>query len=75
MRPSHVAYTVTHDANGGPDSRAIWREVGALWPQKNGHGWLLVIHPQTAISGRIVITERKERADNPRDNGEPGDMP
>jgi hypothetical protein len=46
---------------GGPDSRATWREVGALWPQKNGHGWLLIIHPQICISGRIVITERKEK--------------
>jgi hypothetical protein len=65
MRPSHIAYVVTEPANGaGPEARATWREVGALWPQKNGHGWLLVIHPQISVSGRLVITERKERSES-----------
>jgi hypothetical protein len=62
MVPSHIAYTVTEPANGGPDSRATWREVGALFPQKSGKGWLLILHPQIAVSGRLVVTERKERA-------------
>lgn len=67
MRPTHVAFVVT-EGNSGPDSRATWREVGALWPQKSGKGWLLVIHPQISVSGRIVITERKERENNPGEN-------
>jgi hypothetical protein len=62
MSPSHIAYVVTEPANGaGPDSRAVWRECGALFPQKSGKGWLLVLHPQISVCGRLVITERKER--------------
>jgi hypothetical protein len=61
MLPSHIAYTVTEPNGGGPDSRATWREVGALFPQKSGRGWLLVIHPQISVAGRIVITERREK--------------
>jgi len=66
--PSHIAYVVTEPNGGGPDSRAIWREVGAVWPHKRGSGFDLVIHPQLSVSGRIVCTERKERAG-------PGDAP
>jgi hypothetical protein len=68
MLPSHIAYTVTEPANGGPDSRATWREVGALFPQKSGKGWLLVIHPQISVSGRVVVTERREKS-KPAENG------
>jgi hypothetical protein len=65
MRPSHIAYIVTEPVNGsGPDARAQWREVGGLWPQKNGKGWLLVIHPQISVSGRIVIAERREKSES-----------
>jgi hypothetical protein len=71
MRPSHIAYTVT-DNGGGPDSRATWREVGGLWPQKNGKGWLLVIHPQISVSGRVVISERRDR-DKPGDGPQGGE--
>jgi hypothetical protein len=62
MRPSHVAWVVTNPSNeGGPENRATWREVGALWPAKNGNGWVLVVHPGISISGRIVITERRDK--------------
>jgi hypothetical protein len=62
MSPSHIAFVVTEPADGGgPDSRANWREVGALFPQKSGKGWLLVLHPQISVSGRLVITEKRER--------------
>ena len=62
MRPSHIAYIVTDPPrDAGPDARATWREVGVLFPQKNGNGWLLTIHPQISISGRIVITAKKEK--------------
>jgi hypothetical protein len=60
MPPSHIAYIVT-EGTGGPDSRANWREVGAVWPHKNGNGFALVIHPQLSVAGRLVCTERRER--------------
>jgi len=56
--PSHRAFVVTEGS--GPD-RASWHDVGALWPNKNGNGWLLVVHAGISISGRIVIVERKEK--------------
>ena len=42
MRPQFIAYVVTN-SNGGPDSRAIWREIGTVWPHRNGNGFDLVI--------------------------------
>lgn len=57
--PSHIAYTVT-DAKEGSDQKAIWRKVGAVWPHGNGKGFDLVVDPQLSVSGRIVITERKD---------------
>jgi hypothetical protein len=62
MRPSHIAHIVT-EANSGPDSRALWREIGVIWPHKSGKGFDLVIHPQLSVSGRIVCTERRDRAE------------
>ena len=61
MLPSHIAYVVTDPPGDAPDSRAIWREIGAVWPHKNGHGFDVVIHAQISVSGRIVCTERRER--------------
>lgn len=61
MLPSHIAYVVTGPPGGGPDSRATWREVGILFPHRSGKGWDLLLHPQISVSGRIVITERRER--------------
>jgi hypothetical protein len=52
---------VTDPSDGSADSRATWREVGILFPHKSGKGWDLLLHPQIAVSGRIVITERRER--------------
>jgi hypothetical protein len=60
-KPSHIAYVVT-DPKEGSDRKAIWREVGAIWPHKNGNGFDLVLTDQIAVSGRIVCTERKEKA-------------
>ena len=61
MSPSHIAYIVTDPAGGRPDSRAVFREVGVLFQHKSGKGWDLQLHPQIAISGRIVIIERRDR--------------
>jgi hypothetical protein len=60
-KPSHIAYVVT-ETGTGRDKKAFWREVGSVWPHKNGGGFDLLIHDQLAVSGRIIITERKDRA-------------
>jgi hypothetical protein len=66
-KPSHIAYIV-QDAPEGSDSKGMWREVGALWPTRNG--FTLQLHDQFAISGRIVITERREREESERPEGQ-----
>jgi hypothetical protein len=33
-----------------------------IWPHKNGTGFDLVLTDQISVSGRIVCTERKEKA-------------
>jgi hypothetical protein len=59
-KPTHIAYVVTEPKEGS-DKKAIWREVGAIWPHKNGSGFDLVLIDQLSVSGRIVCTERKEK--------------
>ena len=58
-KPTHIAYVVTEPKEGS-DKKAIWREVGAIWPHKNGIGFDLVLIDQLSVSGRIVCTEREE---------------
>jgi hypothetical protein len=61
MAPQFTAYIVTDPPNGaGPDSRSIWRPIGFVWKHKKGNGFDLVVYPGIAVSGRIVITERRE---------------
>ena len=60
-KPSHIAYVVSEPKEGS-DKKPIWREVGAIWPHKNGNGFDLVLIDQISVSGRIVCTERKEKA-------------
>ena len=60
-KPTHIAYVVTEPKEGS-ERKAIWREVGAIWPHKNGTGFDLVLADQLSVSGRIVCTERKEKA-------------
>ena len=64
-KPTHIAYVVA-DAKEGKDKKSMWREVGAVWPHKSGKGFDVVIYDQVAISGRIVCTERKDKADAPK---------
>lgn len=59
-KPSHIAYVVS-DPKEGTDRKAQWREIGAVWPHRNGGGFDLVIYDQLSISGRIVCTERKDK--------------
>ena len=59
-KPSHIAYVVTPVKNS---EKKIWRAVGAVWPHNNGNGFDLVIHDQLSVSGRIVCTEPREKAE------------
>jgi hypothetical protein len=59
-RPTHTAYVVT-DAKEGSDKKGFWHEVGAVWPHSKGSGFDLVITPGISVSGRVVITERKDK--------------
>lgn len=59
-RPTHTAYIV-NDPKEGSEKKAQWHEIGAVWPHKSGEGFDLIIPPGVMISGRIVITRRKEQ--------------
>ena len=60
-KPTHLAYVVKDVKPGShPDKGAVWHRVGAVWPHKNGNGFDLVIPEGISVSGRIVITERKD---------------
>jgi hypothetical protein len=62
MAPQFIAYIVIDPPGGaGPDSRSMWRPVGSVWKHKNGNGFDLVVYPGIAVSGRLVVTERRER--------------
>jgi hypothetical protein len=58
-KPTHIAYVVIPPKEGS-DKKAVWRKVGAVWPHTKGSGFDLVIDDQLSVSGRIVITERKD---------------
>ena len=58
-KPTHTAYIVT-DPKEGSERKAVWHEVGAVWPHKNGKGFDLVIPTGLSVTGRIVCTERKD---------------
>jgi hypothetical protein len=57
-RPTHILYSV-QDAPEGGDGKAIWHEAGAAWPARVGYS--IQIHHQFAVSGRLILMERKER--------------
>jgi hypothetical protein len=67
-KPSHIAYVV--NKNPDDDKKGFWRQVGAVWPHKNGNGFDLVIFDQVAVSGRIVCTVPKEKEDKTADEAE-----
>lgn len=60
-KPTHTAYVVNEAKDGG---KGYWREVGAIWPHKNGSGFDLVLFEQLSVSGRIVCTERKDKPES-----------
>jgi len=62
-KPTHIAYVVT-DPKEGTDKKTLWREVGAVWPHKNGNGFDVVIYDQVSVGGRIVCTERKDKPES-----------
>jgi hypothetical protein len=63
-KPSHRAYLVSTPKKEG--DKGIWREIGAVWPHKNGgKGFDLVIHEGIAVHSRIVCVEPKQNDDQP----------
>jgi len=44
-KPSHIAYVVSEPKEGS-DKKPVWRELGAIWPHKNGTGFDLVLNDQ-----------------------------
>ena len=54
-KPTHIAYVV-NDPKEGTDKKAMWREVGAIWPHGKGDGFDLVLFGQLSVSGRIVCS-------------------
>ena len=59
-KPTHKAYIVTKPKDGG-EGKAIWHEIGAVWPHKNGPGFDVVITEGLSVTGRIVCTERNDK--------------
>jgi hypothetical protein len=59
QKPSHIAWVVQDPRN--EDGQAQWREVGIVFPHRNGGGFDIILHNQFSISGRIVCTEPRER--------------
>lgn len=54
-RPTHRLYQVTGDGK-----TAFWREIGAAWPNKDGHGFS-INYSALPLSGRVVMREITER--------------
>ena len=59
-KPTHIAYVVT-DPKEGSGKKAVWHEVGGIWPHEKGKGFDVVIHKGMSVYGRLVCTERKEK--------------
>jgi hypothetical protein len=58
-KPSHRAYVVSTPKKEG--EKGYWREVGVLFPHGSGTSYDLLIHEGISVSGRIVITQPKEK--------------
>ncbi|MGA9580424.1 MAG: hypothetical protein WBR13_00465 [Allosphingosinicella sp.] len=57
-RPTHRLYQVT-----GNGDDAFWREIGAAWPNKDGHGFS-ISYNVIPLHGRIVMRRIRERAED-----------
>ena len=57
-KPTYRAYAVSTPKK--PGEKGFWREIGAVWPHKNGKGFDVVIHEGISVHGRIVCTEPKK---------------
>lgn len=62
-KPTHYAHIVT-EPKDGDDRKAFWHRVGSVFPHKNGNGFDVVIPEGISVSGRIVCTEPKEKAED-----------
>lgn len=57
-RPTHRLYQVTGNGND-----AFWREIGAAWPNKDGHGFN-ISYNVIPLHGRIVMRRIRGRAED-----------
>ena len=63
-KPSHRAYVVSTPKKEG--DKGIWREIGAVFPHRNGKGGFdVVIHEGIAVHGRVVCIEPMQNDDKP----------
>lgn len=61
--PTHRAFFVTND--GKEDSKGNWKEIGALWPHKDGEGFSLKLDliPTSTTNGRIEVRKIQPKPD------------
>jgi hypothetical protein len=59
--PSYIAYHV-QDTNAGKngEKRGVWTKVGAVWPNKDGKGFNVVLDV-IPLDGRLSLREPLER--------------
>ena len=68
--PVYTAFVVQNPPEGS-DRKALWREVGAVFANRQGDGMTLSIHPQLSIAGRIILMPWKEREEPSHPEGQP----
>lgn len=62
-KPTHMIAYVVNTIGKGENQREVWRNVGTLFPFKEGEGFHLVVHDQMAITGKVVIRPPKAKED------------
>ncbi|HTT83350.1 MAG TPA: hypothetical protein VMF67_07700 [Rhizomicrobium sp.] len=67
QRPSHIAFIII-PGKDDPEQR-IWREVGAVWPHKEGSGFDIVLHEGVTVHSRIVCTKRRKKQSKRKERG------
>jgi len=56
--PSHRVYSVSKNGDG---QKAIWQEIGAAWPHKDGKGFNLTFAARPLEGAEIVLRAPKAK--------------
>jgi CHC2-type zinc finger protein len=57
-KPSHNVFIVENrEADSDADQAGFWTKVGSAWPHKDGKGLNVLLKPNIAVSGRLVLRE------------------